>query len=39
MPDQSYRTFLKNLEQQGELINFTKEVDPAENMSAIEWKA
>lgn len=39
MPDQSYRTFLKNLEQQGELIHFTKEVDPAENMSAIEWKA
>lgn len=39
MPDQSYRTFLKNLEQQGELLHFTKEVDPAENMSAIEWKA
>ena len=39
MPDQSYRTFLKNLEQQGELIHFTKEVDPAENMAAIEWKA
>jgi UbiD family decarboxylase len=39
MPDQSYRTFLKNLEQQGELLHFTKEVDPADNMSAIEWKA
>jgi len=39
MPDQSYRTFLKNLEQQGELLHFTKEVDPSENMSAIEWKA
>lgn len=39
MPDQSLRTFLKNLEQQGELLRFTKEVDPAENMAAIEWKA
>lgn len=38
MPDQSYRTFLKNLEQQGELIHFTKEVDPAETMAAVEWK-
>ena len=38
MPDQSYRTFLKNLEQQGELIHFTKEVDPSENMAAVEWK-
>lgn len=38
MPDQSYRTFLKNLEQQGELINFTKEVDPSETMAAVEWK-
>ncbi len=39
MPDQSYRTFLANLEQQGELIRFDKEVDPASNMAAIEWKA
>jgi UbiD family decarboxylase len=38
MPDQSYRTFLQNLEQQGELVRFTKEVDPAQNMAAIEWK-
>ncbi len=39
MPDQSYRTFLKNLEQQGEMIRFTKEVDPLTNMAAGEWKA
>ena len=39
MPDQSFRTFVKNLEQQGELIRFAKEVDPLVNMSAIEWKA
>lgn len=38
MPDQSYRTFLANLEQQGEMVRFTKEVDPAANMAAIEWK-
>ena len=38
MPDQSYRTFLQNLEQQGELVRFMKEVDPAQNMAAIEWK-
>ena len=38
MPDQSYRTFLQNLEQQGELVRFVKEVDPAQNMAAIEWK-
>ena len=39
MPDQSFRTLLKNLEQQGELIRFTKEVDPLTNMAAVEWKA
>ena len=39
MPDQSFRTFLGNLEQQGEMIRFTKEVDPLANMSAVEWKA
>ena len=39
MPDQSFRTFLKNLEQQGELIRFTKEVDPLASMAAVEWKA
>ena len=38
MPDQSYRTFLANLQQQGEMIHFTKEVDPLSNMSAVEWK-
>ncbi len=38
MPDQSFRTFIKNLEQQGELINFTKQVDPATDMAAVEWK-
>jgi 2,5-furandicarboxylate decarboxylase 1 len=38
MPDQSFRPLLKNLEQQGELIRFTKEVNPLENMSAVEWK-
>lgn len=39
MPDQSYRTFLKNLEQQGELLRFTKAVDPLTNLSAVEWQA
>ena len=39
MPDQSLRTFLANLEQRGELIRFSGEVDPAANMAAIEWKA
>lgn len=38
MPDQSFRTFLGNLEQQGEMVRFTKEVDPLANMSAVEWK-
>ena len=38
MPDQSFRTFLGNLEQQGEMIRFAKEVDPLANMSAVEWK-
>jgi 2,5-furandicarboxylate decarboxylase 1 len=36
--DQSYRTFLSELEAQGELVRFTKPVDPVTNMSAIEWK-
>lgn len=39
MSDQSFRDFLKNLDQKGELIRFTKEVDPLTNMAAIEWKA
>ncbi len=38
MPDQSMRTFLANLEQQGELVRFSAEVDPVRNMAAIEWK-
>ena len=36
--DQSYRSFLAELEAQGELVRFTKPVHPTENMSAIEWK-
>jgi len=39
MTDQSYRSFLKRLEDQGDLIRFTKEVDPLTNMAAVEWKA
>jgi 2,5-furandicarboxylate decarboxylase 1 len=39
MTDQSYRSFLKRLEEQGDLIRFTKEVDPLTNMAALEWKA
>ena len=39
MPDQSFRTMLANLEQQGEMIRFTKEVDPETNMAAVEWRA
>ena len=38
MPDQSFRTLLGNLEQQGELIRFDKQVDPLTNMAAVEWK-
>lgn len=36
--DQSFRTFLRSLEEAGELIRFAKAVDPVENMSAVEWK-
>jgi len=39
MRDQSLRVHVKNLEQQGELLRITKEVDPHENLSAIGWKA
>lgn len=39
MPDQSLRTFLKNLEQQGHLYRFTSEVDPLTNLAALEWRA
>lgn len=36
--DQSYRTFLAELEAQGELVRFVKPVHPTRNMSAVEWK-
>ena len=36
--DQSFRTFLGELERRGELIRFLKPVDPLRNMSAVEWK-
>ena len=39
MPDQSLRSFLGNLEQQGEMIRFAKEVDPKTTMAAVEWRA
>lgn len=38
MQDQSYRTFLKVLEDNGELVVVEREVDPVENLSALEWK-
>ncbi len=36
--DQSFRTFLSELEARGELIRFKKPVHPVQNMSAVEWK-
>ncbi len=39
MTDQSFRTLLRDLEQQGELIRFTKPVHPESNMAAVEWRA
>jgi len=36
--DQSIRGFLQRLERQGELVRIEKQVDPAANMSAIDWK-
>ena len=36
--DQSIRGYLANLEQQGELVRFQKEVDPNENLTAIGGK-
>ena len=36
MIDQSYRSFLKRLEDQGDLIRFTREVDPITNMAAVD---
>ena len=38
MRDQSIRGHVRNLEQQGELIHFTKPVDPHGNVSALSWK-
>ena len=38
MPDQSIRGHIASLMQHGEIVCFTKEVDPAENLSAIGWK-
>ena len=37
--DQSLRGFLERLEKRDELIRFDKQVDPATNMAAVEWKA
>jgi 2,5-furandicarboxylate decarboxylase 1 len=39
MSDQSLRSHLSRLAQQDELIHFTREVDPLQNMAALEWKA
>lgn len=39
MRDQSIRSHLANLAQQGELLRFTAEIDPDENMSAVAWKS
>ena len=39
MADQSYRSFLKSLEDEGYLIRILKEVDPLTDMAAVEWKA
>ena len=36
--DQSIRSFLEKLEKTGEMLRISKEVDPATNLSAIEWK-
>ena len=38
MRDQSLRGHVSNLDQQGELVRFTKEVDPHHNLSALGWK-
>ena len=38
MRDQSVRTHIANLEQQGELIRFSAEIDPDKDMSAVAWK-
>ena len=38
LQDQSIRGYLQKLEQSGEMLRIEKEVDPATNFSAIEWK-
>jgi 2,5-furandicarboxylate decarboxylase 1 len=38
MPDQSIRSHIAALLQQGELTRFTKEIDPDENLSAVSWQ-
>ncbi|HXP31099.1 MAG TPA: UbiD family decarboxylase, partial [Stellaceae bacterium] len=38
MRDQSIRTHIANLEQQGELIRVAAEIDPDRDMSAVAWK-
>jgi UbiD family decarboxylase len=39
MRDQSIRSHIANLEQQGEMIRFTAEIDPDQTMSAVSWKS
>jgi 2,5-furandicarboxylate decarboxylase 1 len=39
MRDQSLRTHLANLEQQGELIRFAAAIDPDATMSAVSWRS
>jgi 2,5-furandicarboxylate decarboxylase 1 len=39
MPDQSIRSHIAALLQQGELTRFTKEVDPDESLSAVSWQS
>jgi 2,5-furandicarboxylate decarboxylase 1 len=36
--DQSLRGYLQKLERAGEIVRVTKEVDPATNLAAVEWK-
>ncbi len=38
MRDQSIRSHIANLEQQGQLTRFTAEIDPDADMSAVGWK-
>ena len=38
MPDQSIRGFLASLQQHDEIVRFTREVDPDENLSALSWQ-